>query len=76
MPPYNELIPNLLFDLSLKPLFVVEHLVIAFNPNSPQCNASKKMPNLDPFAIFIRNPFLKNDLLLVEAIIVARSNLA
>ena len=32
----NEFIPNAMFDPRFMPLFMVEDLVIAFNPNGPQ----------------------------------------
>ena len=31
----NKLIPNLLLDLRLMPLFMIEHFVIAFDPDVP-----------------------------------------
>jgi hypothetical protein len=40
----DEFIPNIVFDLRLVPLFMVEHFVVAFNPNGPKCNTAKKVP--------------------------------
>ena len=52
------------------PFHVVEDLVIPLNPNSPKCDASKEMPNLDFFTKFLRNTLPKNCLLPIECIII------
>ena len=49
----DKLIPNLLLDLRLMPLFMVEHFVIAFNPNDPKRNAFKEVPNFDHLPYFL-----------------------
>ena len=61
----DEFIPNLMFDLGLVPLFMVENMSIAFDPNGPKHDATKEMPNFDLLAKFLRNPLPKQGLLLV-----------
>ena len=38
----DKFIPNVVLDLRLVPLLMVEHLVITFNSNGPECNALKR----------------------------------
>jgi hypothetical protein len=53
---------------------MVKHFVIAFNPNRPKGNASKKVPNFNLRAILLGKSFPKERLFPIEAIIVARSD--
>jgi hypothetical protein len=70
----DEFVPNTLFDLSHMPLFVIEHFIIALNPDGPKSNAPKEVPILTNFAVFSREPFPKKCLLPVEATIITGSN--
>jgi hypothetical protein len=70
----DENIPNLILDFRHVPLFMVKHFVITFNPDGPNCNASKQMPNLNVFAELFGNPFPKQCLLPIEIIILASSS--
>ena len=49
----NEFNPNAVLDLRLMPLLMVEHFVIALNPNGPKCDPSKKVSSFDIFAYFL-----------------------
>lgn len=69
----DNFIPHAVFDLRFMSMFVIENFVITLNPNDPQCNASKEVPNFDLFPILIGNPFPKNGLLPVKTVIIARS---
>ena len=53
---------------------MVKHFVIAFNPNGPKSNASKKVPNFDLRATLLGEPFPKERLFPIEGIVVARTN--
>jgi hypothetical protein len=70
----DEFVPNAVFNPRFMPLFMVKHFVIAFNPNRPKGNASKEVPNFGLRAILIRDPFPKESLFPIEAIVVARVN--
>lgn len=42
----DEFVPHVVFDLTrLVPLFMIEHLVVTFNPNGAKSDAEEKMPN-------------------------------
>ena len=56
------------------PLYLVEHSIIAFDPNGPESNPSKEVPNFNLFAIPFRNSLPEQGLFLVETIIVTRPN--
>ena len=58
----DEFIPNPLLDLRLVPLFMVEHFVITFDPNSSKRNAPKEVPNFNHRASFFEDPFPKQRL--------------
>lgn len=70
----NELVPNTVLNLGLMSLFVVKHLIIMFNSDGSKGNASKEMPNFNQLAVFFGDPFTKQSLLPVEAIIIAHPN--
>lgn len=70
----DKLVPDSLLDLRLMSLFMVKKIIIAFDPNEPQHNASKEVPDHDHFVEFICNYSLKQSLLPIEAIIIADSN--
>jgi hypothetical protein len=46
----DEFILDAVFDFRLVPLLVVEHFFIALDPNGPEHDAPKKMPNYNLFA--------------------------
>jgi hypothetical protein len=46
----DKVVPNLVFDLGFVPLFVVEHFIVPFDPNGPEGNASKEVPNFNLFS--------------------------
>ena len=70
----DELVPNPLLDLRLMPLFVIENLIITFDPDGPKHNTSKKVPNYDHLAVLFGNPLSKHDLFPIEAVIISGSN--
>ena len=39
----DQFIPKLMFDLGLVPLFMVEHLVVAINPNNLERNVMQEV---------------------------------
>ena len=43
---HNEVITNKVFNLRFMPLFLVEHPIIAFNPNRPKHDVVNEVPNL------------------------------
>ena len=43
---HDEFIPDVMLDFGFLPLFVIEHLVIALDSNSPKCKVPKDVPNL------------------------------
>jgi len=55
----DELIPNPMLDLRFVPLFMVERIVIAFNPNDPKRNTPKEVLNFNLFAVILGNLFPK-----------------
>lgn len=59
---HNEFVPDMVFDLRLVLLFVVEHFVIAFEPNGPKRNVTKEVPNFDLFAKLLQDPLPKQSL--------------
>ena len=69
----DKVIPNSLLDFGHMPLFLVEHLIITFNPNGPQNNPSKKVPYLNNFVISFRNSFPEQGLFPIETIIITHS---
>ena len=71
---YNEFIPNHVFNLWIVPLYLVEHFVILFDLDGPKCDASKKVPNLNFWAIFTWKPLSEQLLFPVKTIIVTGPN--
>ena len=53
---------------------MIEHFVIAFNPNGPKCSAPKEVPDFDIFTVFLGDPFPEHSLLLIEIIIIISPN--
>jgi hypothetical protein len=53
---------------------MIEHLVIAPNPESPKRNIMEKLLDFDLFYIFLRDPFPKRSLFPMKTIIIAGSN--
>jgi hypothetical protein len=49
-----------MFDISLVTLFLVKHMIITFNPNNPNNNAMKEVPNLHFLDELLRNSLPKN----------------
>lgn len=47
-----KIIPNAVFDIRLVPLFMIEDFVITFDPNGPQCDATKEVHILICFQNF------------------------
>jgi hypothetical protein len=70
----DESIPNPVLDLRLVPLFMIEHFVVAFNPNGPKCNTPKEVPYLKKKCRIFGNPFSKQCLFPIEPIVIAISN--
>jgi hypothetical protein len=70
----NKFIPNSMLDSSSHPLFMVENLVITFDPDGPKGNPAKEMPDLYLFTILFGNPLSKKSLLPIKTIVVARLN--
>ena len=62
------------FTLGFVPQFLVEYHVNTFNLNRPKCDSTKDVPYVDLLNTILRNPFTKEGLYPVEAIIVARAN--
>ena len=60
-----------MFDFGLMPLFAVEKFVVTFNPNGPECDALKEVPNFDLFAKFLPDPFPEQSLFPMEVIMIA-----
>ena len=56
------------------PLFMVEHLIIALNPNCPKGGAIEKVPNLNLLDKLLRISFPTEGLFLVEVVVVAGSH--
>ena len=71
---HEEGIPNTSLHLIFMPLFLVEHLVILFHPNSPKSGPTEEMPNFGHLPELKRNPFTKDPLHPIEAIKVAGSH--
>ena len=74
LPIDNKIVPILVFDLGLMPMFMVEHLIIAFNPNTLKSNSPWKVPDFKLFAVLFGNSYPKQRLFPIEAIIVANSS--
>ena len=54
----DEFVPNVVFDQTrLVPLFMIEHLVVTFNPNGAKSDAEEKMPNFGFLVKLLGNPF-------------------
>lgn len=62
----DAFLPNEILDFKFVPLFLVEHLIITFDPNGPKHNAPKKMPNVIPCFVFLTNAMSKDAILPVE----------
>ena len=69
----NELVPYRMFNLGLMPLYVVEHFIIALNPNGPKRDASNEELNFNLFAISWE-AFPENSFLPFKTIKIVRSN--
>lgn len=67
----NKIIPNEVFSLRVKPLFLFEHMIITLNPNNPKSNAMEKVPNVNFLTEFLRNHHPKEGLFHVEVIIIS-----
>ena len=67
----DEFILDVMFDPRVMPLFMVEDFVIMLDPNGPQSDATKEMPNFDLFEEFLPNLFPKHSLFPMKAIVVA-----
>ena len=57
-------------------LFVVEHFIITFNPDGPQSDATKEVPNFNLYAKFPPYHFPINSLFPVEIVVVANPHSA
>ena len=68
---HHEVIPNEVLDLRLVPLFLIGHPVISLDPNSHEGNATEEVPNLHFLGELLRDPLPKDNLFLVETIIIA-----
>ena len=69
----DQFIPKLMFDLGLMPLFMVEHMVVATNPNSLDHDVTQEV-SFNSFTEILRDPFPIQGLLIVKNILVAGSN--
>ena len=53
---------------------MIEHSIIALNPNCPKGDAMKKVPDLNFLDKLLRNPFPKEGFFLVKVVVVAGSH--
>ena len=63
-----------MFNLGLVPLFLIEHPIIALNPNHPKHYVMMEVPNLDSLNKALRYHFPKENLFSMEIVVVACSN--
>lgn len=69
---HNEVLPN--SRMGLMSLFMVEHPIILCNPNHPQGDAMKEVPNLDFLEKILRNPFPKKGLFPMKVVRITNSD--
>lgn len=50
---HNEVVSDKVFHLRLVPLFIVKCTIILFNPDCPNGDATKKVPNLESLTNFL-----------------------
>lgn len=62
----NAFLPNEVLNLELMPLLLVENLIVAFNQDSPQGNAPKKMPNPILGFVFLLEAMSKHTIMPVK----------
>ena len=67
-------IPDVSLHLRFMPLFLVENLVVSFNPNRPKSGPTEEVPNFSHLPKLEWNSFTEDALLPIEAIKVAGSN--
>lgn len=65
----KEVSPNEVFDPGIVPLFLVEHRIISFNPNSSRSNAPEKVPNLHQLDKLLRDPLSQKGLFPMKVVI-------
>ena len=68
----NKFIPNPMLDFSSRPLFLVEKLIITFDPNGPMGNPPKEMSDLNLLTILFGNPFSEKSLFPIKNFTVCR----
>ena len=61
-----------MLDSSSRPLFLVENLIITFDPNGPKGNPPKEMPDLNLLTILFGNPFSEKSLFPIKNFTVCR----
>ena len=65
--------PYKVYNLGFGPLFLVKNFVIPFDPNEPQCDASKEVPYLNLFTKLLSKPFSEQSLFPMEGLVICGS---